>query len=586
MNKSLYKMLNVGAALSFAATMAMAGGPMTSLAKSSHKSSNASLPTFRLVNWVAPNLKLAKSLDPAQISAASDYFVTQSVNENLVANDTSGKILKQLATKITISKNRKVYTFTMRHATFENGDKITANTVVYSIKRSLSPDTASVVNYYDDTGFGDIAGAHAYINGKSSTLPGVKALNKYTVQIKLIAPISYFLYALTYPINDVVDPNIVQGQVAKVTGNYLTANCPAARANASGQFTFQCVGNDFFPSGETPRYTLVPNPKYSGPFNKPKMKMELQVSGTSETAYNEYLSGALDLGGIPAAHLAQWRKNPKGQMFGGPGCSKPTNGCPTTTIFYIQLNTKEPPFNDKNCRLAVAWAINRKNEAKIFQGSEAAQYTITPTGLGIMNAKALKPILNKVPHTNMAKAQSFMSKCPASNKTAAIQFVYATGDVSGTAEALSEVQTMKNLGFTNAQAVGKSQDDWLTDVNTPMSQTHIQGVDGGWAQDYSDPQDYMTLLWACGASYNIGELCDSKADKLMKQGDTAPTAKQRIADYNAAQVELLNQGYPIMVLNRVHYALLKTYVHGLKYYVPTGTCPVHCDWSKVTISKH
>jgi ABC-type oligopeptide transport system substrate-binding subunit len=204
-----------------------------------------------------------------------------------------------------------------------------------------------------------------------------------------------------------------------------------------------------------------------------------------------------------------------------------------------------------------------------------------------MSKKALAGLKSKVPTTNMSKAQSFMAKCPAANKSAPISLVYATGDASGTAEALAEAQTMKNLGFTNAQAVGKSQDDWLTDVNTPMSQTHIQAVDGGWAQDYSDPQDYMTLLWACDASYNIGGYCNQKADKLMKQGDVAPTAKQRIADYNQAQSLLLNNGYPIMILNRVRFALKKTYVKGIQYYVPvSGASPAHGDWSKVTVGKH
>jgi oligopeptide transport system substrate-binding protein len=203
-----------------------------------------------------------------------------------------------------------------------------------------------------------------------------------------------------------------------------------------------------------------------------------------------------------------------------------------------------------------------------------------------MNKKALAGVNKQVPTFNQSKAQSFMSKCPAANKTAKIDYVYATGDASGTAEALAVVQTMKNLGFTNATAVGKSQDDWLTDVNTAMSSTHIQGVAGGWAQDYSDPQDYMTLLWACDASYNIGGYCNKKADKLMKQGDVAPTAKQRIALYNQAQKILLNQGYPIMILNRVRFGLKKTYVHGLQYYVPTGVNPPHTDWSKVSIGNH
>jgi oligopeptide transport system substrate-binding protein len=559
------------------------GSPGSTFAAGSH----AGLPTLRVVNWIAPNLALAHTLDPAQVSAISDIFVISLADENVARVDTSGKIAKQLATRISVSKNRKTYTFTIRKgARFENGDRITANTFVYSIKRALAPATASSVNYYDDEGFGDILGAHAYITGKSTSLPGVKALDASTLQIRLSSPIAYFLYALTYPVNDAVDPKVTQGQVAKTSGNYLTSNCPAARANASGQFTFQCTGTGFFPSGETPRYDLVPNPTYSGPFKKPKIKMELLVEGNSETSYNEYLSGAVDMIGLPSQHIAAWKKNPRGQLYGGPQCPKPGNGCPTTNIFYMVLNATEPPFNNANCRLAVAWGINRKNLASIFQGSQAAYNLITPPGLGIMNKKALAGLTKQVPNTNLSKARSFMSKCPASDRSAQIQYVYATGDASATAYALAEVQSMKDLGFSNANAVGKSQNDWNTDNYSPMSQTHIQGIDGGWSQDYPDPQDYMTLLWSCGASYNIGGYCNKQADTLMKAGDVAPTAAARIRDYNQAQKILLNSGYPIMELNGVRFGLKKTYVQGIQYYVTTGRCPVHCDWSKVVIKKH
>ena len=62
------------------------------------------------------------------------------VYEGLVKLDKAGKIKPLLAQSWTISKNGRVYTFTLHSGVrFQNGDPLTADDVVFSFERVLHP---------------------------------------------------------------------------------------------------------------------------------------------------------------------------------------------------------------------------------------------------------------------------------------------------------------------------------------------------------------------------------------------------------------------------------------------------------------
>jgi ABC-type oligopeptide transport system substrate-binding subunit len=253
----------------------------------------------------------------------------------------------------------------------------------------------------------------------------------------------------------------------------------------------------------------------------------------------------------------------------------------------MQVNTHTAPFDNINCRLAVAWGLNRSQEAKIYNGAEKPLYTITPAGLGIMTAKAVGSITSKVPKYNKSKASSYAAKCPAANKSTNFSVVYATGSTTSTALALEQQKEMQTLGFTGATAKGLPANEWLTDDNTPMSKTGVTMIRSGWAQDYSDPQDYVSLLFDCGATYNIGDFCDRTFTKTTNAADINHNKATRTQQYLKAQTRILNEGYPIMLFNDAAYGLIKPYVHGLTWSVAeTAMVPANNDWSKVTIAKH
>lgn len=76
------------------------------------------------------------SLDPHKAEAAGTKEVLFNVFEGLVKPDAMGNLVAAVASDYNISKDGKVYTFTIRNGVkFHNGQEVTVNDVVYSINR-------------------------------------------------------------------------------------------------------------------------------------------------------------------------------------------------------------------------------------------------------------------------------------------------------------------------------------------------------------------------------------------------------------------------------------------------------------------
>jgi oligopeptide transport system substrate-binding protein len=531
----------------------------------SARSSHASMKTLRLEYYAGANGSLASFLDPAQIGAAEDYDTASLIYRGLVIIGTNDQVQKDLASKIKVSKDLKTYTFTLRKGLkFQNGDKITASTVVSSIKRALSPKTNSTVNYYDDL----LQNYDAFSTGKSKNL-GVKAVNKSTVQVKISKPAAYFLKAFTYPINDVLDPKAVNGKNAGQNNNYLTNTCKANVSN--GPFKLVCLNGStgpgsFYSTGSTPKYTFVPNPKFYGP--KPHIKIVMPAIGTADTAYKDYLANQqIDVTGIPTANLAAARHRPDFHQ------------APTSTIGYISLNTKDAPFNNKNCRLAVAYSLNRKTLMAVIHNASNPLYTILPPGF----PGYTKSILKKIPTYNASKAKSYFKKC-GSGASTPFKYVYNSSSSDSDHLALAITQQMDAVGF-HATPQGTTVSDWYHDVSHTLSSTGTAAIRNGWAQDYPDPQDYISLLFRCGNTYDIGEWCNSQFDKLVDKADVTKNGKARDALYAKAQQIALNNGVPVPYDNGVDHFLIRRTVHGMVATIAwSDVVPQGLNWSKVSIS--
>jgi ABC-type oligopeptide transport system substrate-binding subunit len=552
--RQTHKLWNIGIALAFAGALTLSA----SVPGSAHPAGKG-LPTIRM-GYLANNPKWVPTLDPQMVTDTASSDATHMIYSNLVQLTPGAKVTGDLASHWTVSKNLKVYTFFLRpHLRFADGHPLTASDVVWSIRRALSAKTNSPVNYYDSL----IKGYDAYSSGKSSSL-GVKALNSSTVQITLSDASVYFVYALTYPTNDILEKRIAGGHPADT---YLTTTCKADAADANGPFKPVCVNNSsndvtsFYRAGSTPTLTLVPNKYYYG--HKPKVKVVLPAIDSVNTAYADYLSGSLVETSLPTSYIAKWKGKPGYFHYAGSG------------IEYISLDLTSPPFDNVHCRLAVAYAIDRVTlTQKVLHGAYIPLYTMVPKGfLGYYSG-------SDNPHYSASKAKSELSQCSGGIN---VDYVYRHDTTDHEAEAAAVQGMLSNVGI-HFNLKGMTRADWLKIVQKPMSQTGTKATYDDWFMDYPDPQDYCDILMHSDSTYNIGGWKNKQYDHLVEQARSETNRTKRAQLYVKAQHIVLSQGAWIALTNFANFNLVKPSVHGfVGSYSQGDVWPVNNDWSKVTV---
>ncbi len=506
-----------------------------------------------------------QTLDPADANDSISISNIWMVDANLVKLDwPSLNPIPDLASSWSVSSDRRIWTFHLRpKAKFSNGDPVTAQDAVWSITRALLPATKSpgALLY-----LGEIVGAQAVANGKSKILTGVKTLSARTVQIKLQDPIAFFLGTLAYPIADVLDRRVMQG---KSPSSYLTNTC---KGNVgAGPFEFVCQNgsssrNSFYPSGHSPYMMFKPNPYYYG--KKPRIQVKAPFIADSQTNWRIYQSGAIDETLVPSADFSTARK--MHNFF----------QVPTLATDYITTNTQQPPFSNRNCRLALAYAIDRPSiDNKLLLGTQYPLYDVIPQGLpgggqGYFSAHA------DVPHYDPKKAIAYLNRCP--GKLNNIQIVYQNTSQDLTHEYDVVQANLRAIG-ANVTTKPVGYNAWAALATTPMSTTHTQAIESLWVDDYADAQDWLQNLLATGASNNIGGYHNSAYDALVSNGNIERNPTKRAQIYTRAQKIALNDGGWIGIGGVESVFVIRPRVHGVV--IASGlVLPLHNDWSNVRLS--
>src|SRR5260370_1389844 len=130
-------------------------------------------------------------LDPAQGPDANSGIAVGMIYSGLVKFDQNLEVVPDQASSWTISPDNKTYTFKLNPGImFSDGTPVTAQTYVYTLTRQILPQ---VQGGFAQGFFGIIDGANDVINGKTTVLRGVRALDDSTLQITLTQPAAYFL---------------------------------------------------------------------------------------------------------------------------------------------------------------------------------------------------------------------------------------------------------------------------------------------------------------------------------------------------------------------------------------------------------
>ncbi|TRY26737.1 peptide ABC transporter substrate-binding protein [Brevibacillus sp. LEMMJ03] len=293
-------------------------------------------------------------LNPLKSTDTTSFWIIDQLFEGLYWTNQNGEPVLAAAKDVQITENGKRYTFTLRdEAKWSNGDPVTAEDFVYSFLTHLDPafgSTTAFQLYY-------IKGAEAFNKGTGKAEEvGVKALDDKTLQIDLVAPISYFpkLLATRYyaPINK---------KVAEANPNWAG---DAKTYVSNGAYALTEWNHDS-------SVTIEKNEHYWNKADVSMPKVTWKMVNEATTYYQMYKSGELDvIQDLPTEVIEKEKNNPD-------FVNKPNFG----TYMYM-FNVEQPPFTNKKIRKAFAMALDRKLITEsVSMGGETPAYAMVPDGV-------------------------------------------------------------------------------------------------------------------------------------------------------------------------------------------------------------
>ena len=480
------------------------------------------------------------TLDASKATDQASAEQINNVEEGLYLLGKNAKVQNALATSTKNSADGKTWTFTLRkNAKWSNGDPVTAQDFVYSWRRTIDPKTASEYAYL----FSGIKNADAIVAGKKkpATL-GIKADGKYKLTVTLEKRIPYFKLLMAFPLFFPQNQKFIEKMGSKyaTASKYMIYNGP-----------YKQVGW----TGSNLTWKLVKNDKYWDKKNVKLDTVKFSVQKTPSTDYNLYQSGKLD-----AAFLdAQATKSLKGKT----GYTQRK----MSTTQYLSYNLKKhPEFKNKNLRLAISMAVNRKELTATLGGAAIPATTFDPEGMTTVGSKDYTDTVKnaateKATTYNVTEAKKLYKQALKETGKKKISFTLL-GDDDDTAKKAAEFvqsQLENNLGIdVQVQSIPKK-----TRINRMMS-GNFDVVSTGWNADFADPISFLDLQ-TTGASYNYGKWSNKTYDKYVAASKTTASTSDRFDDLAKAEQILLEEQGVTPLYHPVEAWMVKPSVKGVIY---------------------
>ena len=472
------------------------------------------------------------SLDPHKVESDVENNIISDLFEGLVSVSPTGEIEPRLAEKWE-NKDNTVWTFHLRPGvTWSDGTAITAQDIVWSWQRLVSPLTASPYASYPGN-MHIVNGAEIAQGKKAPETLGVKALDDTTLEVTLTQPNAAFLAMLAHPSLVPLDKVLISRYGDKWTKpEHIVTSGPYKLS--------QWVVNERIVAERNPRYwdnahTVINKVTY------------LPIS--SETAdVNRYKAGEIDIVyTVPINQFAQLKKTMGDQL----------DVSPQLATYYYEFNTTRPPFNDPRVRRALNMALDKDiiAEKVLGQGQRPAWLISQPDigGLELHNPEYANWPRDK----RIAEAKKLLSEA-GYNETHPLVFnlLYNTSESHQRIAIAASSMWKKNLGV---EAKLQNQ-EWKTMLDA-MHTHNFDAVRYAWIADYDDAATFLNNF-RTGDSENTSQYSNPAYDEALRNAAKASDTTARGKFYQQAE-DLLGQDVPaIPVYHYVRTHLVKPWVGG------------------------
>jgi oligopeptide transport system substrate-binding protein len=470
-----------------------------------------------------------ESLDPAIAETVGANNITRDLFEGLTANDADGKIIPGVAESWK-QTNATTWVFKLRqNAKWSNGDPVTAQDCVYGIRRFLDPKTAS--KYATTYGVFLQNGKEVAMGKKPITEVGVKALDKFTVEIKTPFPITFLPSLLS---NNNLGP-LHQASVEKFGKDWTK---PGNMVSNGAYVLKEWVVNRSVVIEKNPHYWDAANVQltrvtYLG-VEDGNADVKLFEAGQNEMVYQ-----------LPPGTYEEAKKK----------FPKDVKNAPMLGLRFYTLQTQNPVMKDVRVRKALSMVIDRDILAqKVTADGQSPAYGLIVKG---MDGAAMDvydwaqwPMARKV-----EEARKLLAEAGVKPGTKYV-FSYNTSEYHKKMAIFAQSEWKTKLGINiELEAM---------EFKVLVKKRHdgdFQIARDGFIADYNDATNLLALV-RCDSDQNNNKHCDRKAEEIINQAEQSDDPGKRKGMLTQA-TRMIMDAYPIIPL--VQYSLprlVKSYVGG------------------------
>ena len=418
--------------------------------------------TLRYISGSEP-----ESLDPQVSSGQPEARLHVGLYDGLTEyHPETAQPIPALAERWEPNADNSAFTFHLRQAQWSNGDSITAEDFVYSLRRGLAPEFASRIAYLAYY----IKGAQAYNEGRGRAEDvGVEAVDARTVRYTLTQPLPFF-------------PGLVAHQFFRPV--------PRKTVEAYGQAWTQpqhiVTSGAFMLAHWKPydRLIFTRNPKYWDAANVKLERITFYPMEDATTMMNLYKSGEVDAvyNHIPPASWVTHLRTLKDYMD-EPECA----------VDYYMFNTTKPPMDDIRVRKAFSMAVDRDALAA-YQRNVKPNSGFIPEGIfpgyprpagDSFNAERARALLAEAGYRDANGAYD-----PATFPISLVELTYNTSERNRQIAEFVQAQWKQNLQLT----VPIKNMEWKTFLDHRAKLEYRGMARAGWVGDYMDPYTFLDLF--------------------------------------------------------------------------------------------
>ncbi len=503
-----------------------------------------------------------QTLNPISITDIGSADIAYQIYEGLVKfNPKDLSIMPSIAEKWKIDEAGTTYTFYLRKGVkfhdnpcFSEGKgrEVKASDFIYSFEL-LCTNTKENSNFFG-TFQNRVLGADEFFKTSktkpNATIEGIKVIDDYTLQIKLISPSNSFLYSLASPAASVVAKEAIQkyGIDSKIgTGPFIfDEKAPKDRVTLkrnSNYYRLDSFGNHL-PYIDSIVFSFLPTKKRELDYFQ-NGDLSLLIGLPSESLKEMVESQIVDFKNKPPKFVLE--------------------RSPEMASQYYEFNLSKEPFNNLKVRKAFSYAIDRNKIIESVLNGEA--YGPGINGLCPPTFKGYD--ISKITGYDFdpQKARKLLAEAgyPDGKGFPKVKLELNSGGSKNTnvmLEIQKQIREVLNINF-DFDVVSQSQKQ----EDEKYARTEM--FRSAWVADFPSPENFLWVLYGGSVpsdinmpSYpNTTRYKNKEYDKLFEAGQASKTEEEAYDNFIKAE-QLMMDDAPIMILwYDADYRLIKSNLH-------------------------